>query len=125
MRRAISLLTILCALVLNLPQPAAAQVTGGAISGSIRNQVQEPVAGVKVTANNTATNQARTALTDEEGFYRLPALAVGQYEISFESDTYQKRVQQVTLRVNEDIRMDIELLAAGSSEETTVVATSA
>lgn len=125
MKRAISLLLIVGVLSLALSPVAVAQVTGGTISGTIRNQAQEPLVGVKITALNTATNQTRVTATDEDGVYRLPALAVGRYEITMEADTYQKRVQQVTLRVNEEARVDVEMVAVGSSEEATIVATSA
>jgi hypothetical protein len=124
MRKIISLIILVCAFTMGLPRPAISQVTGGTISGTIRNQVQEPVAGAKVTATNTGTNQSRTTLTDSQGFYRLPGLAVGQYELMIEADTYPKRFQQATLRVNEDMRLDAELLTPGSSEVSTVVAAS-
>lgn len=128
MKKTISLLMLISALAMNVVNPshrALAQVTGGVISGTVRNQAQEPLVGVKVTILNQATNQTRTTVTDEEGAYRLPALAVGQYEITMEAESYQKRVLQVTLRVNEEARLDAELTAVGSSEETTIVASSA
>lgn len=124
MKKAISLLIIACAIAVSLPLPTAAQITGGVISGTIRNPLREPVSGARVTATHTGTNQSRATVTDEEGVYRLPALPVGTYEITIEAESYQKTVQQVTLRVNEEARSDIELLATGSSEQSTVIASS-
>jgi hypothetical protein len=124
MKKNISLLIMICALCATLPQPLAAQITSGAIHGVIRNQLHEPVAGVKVTAVHSATNQARSTVTDEEGLYRFPSLAIGAYEITVEADNYQKTVQQVTLRVNEDAALEVELLAIGSTEQVNVVGTS-
>lgn len=113
-----------CFIVLSLPSQTAAQITGATVSGTVRNQLTEPVSGVKVTCTNRGTNQSRSTQTDEDGVYRLPALAVGAYEISFEADKYQTTIQQVTLRVNEEARVDIELRAAGSKEQISVTGTS-
>ncbi|HEU4388452.1 MAG TPA: TonB-dependent receptor [Blastocatellia bacterium] len=110
-----------CLVMLSLAPYAASQITGGSISGNVRNQVNEPVANAKVTCTNTGTNQSRSTTTDAEGFYRLPSIAVGTYEITIESDTYQTAVQQVTLRVNEDAKADIEMQVAGTSEQAKVV----
>jgi hypothetical protein len=125
MKKIISLLILVSAFTMGLPRFAFSQVTGGTISGTIRNQAQESLTGAKVTAINTDTNQSRTTLTDGEGFYRLSALAVGKYELTIEADTYQRRIQQVTVRVNEDARLDMELLVTGSNESTMVVAANA
>ena len=125
MKKIVSLIILVCTVSMVVPGNAFSQVTGGTISGTIRNQAQESVAGAKVTATNTATNQSRTTLTDGEGFYRLSALAVGKYELTIEADTYQKRIQQVTVRVNEDARLDADLVVTGSAEETTIVAANA
>ena len=121
----VSLLSIVCAIGLSMPIRLVAQITGGTVHGVVRNQLREPVAGVKVTATHTGTNQTRSTVTDDDGLYRLPSLAVGSYEITVEADTYQKAVQQVTLRVGEDASVDIELRASGSTEQVNVVGSSA
>lgn len=123
MKKTVSLLIIACAITLGFPYQAASQITGGTISGTIRNQLGEPVVGAKVICNNIGTNQSRSTTTDDEGVYRLPALAVGTYEITVEAETYQGTVQQITLRVNEDARVDVEMLVAGSKEQASVVGT--
>jgi hypothetical protein len=125
MKKTINLLLILCAVMLGMPRYGYAQGTGGSVHGVVRNQLREPVAGVKVTTTHTGTNQSRSTLTDEEGLYRLPSLAIGTYEITVEADTYRKTVQQVTLRVGEDAAVDIELQASGSAEQVNVVGNSA
>jgi hypothetical protein len=105
-----------------LPSSILSQGTGGAITGSVRNQAGEVVAGAKVTATNSGTSQARSVSTDQEGVYRLLALAVGTYEIVVESEGFAKVIRQVTIRVNEDARVDFELYVAGAVEQVNVVA---
>jgi hypothetical protein len=125
MKRILSLFSMVCLIALSFPVSLMAQITGGSIQGVVRNNLHEPLAGAKVTAVHLGTNQSRSTVTDEEGNYRLPSLAIGQYEVTIESATYQNMVQRVTLRVNEDARVDGELQVAGSNEQVTVVSSSA
>jgi hypothetical protein len=125
MKKSIKILLILCILTPGLSPHAVAQITGGTVHGAVRNQLREPIAGVKVTSTHLGTNHSRSTLTDEEGLYRFPSQAVGTYEITVEADTYQKNVQQVRLRVGEDATVDLELLVSGSTEQVNVVGSSA
>ena len=125
MKKLTNVLITLVALVASSVPQASAQITGGTVHGVVRNQLREPVADAKVTSVNTGTNQSRSTVTDAEGLYRLPSLSVGTYEITVEADTYQKTVQQVTIRVNEDAGVDVELPAVGSSERISIVGSSA
>src|SRR5262249_1455039 len=119
MRNLTILLFTLLALTLFAPG-AGAQITGGAIHGTVRNQLGEPVAGAKVTSIHTATNQQRSTVTNDQGVYRIPSLAVGAYDVIVQAGSYQKSSQQVTLQVNEDAGVDVELLAMGAGEQVTV-----
>src|SRR3979411_2626021 len=51
--------------------PAAAQMTRGAVSGTVRDATGALVPGATVTVTNTDTNQAKSAVTDAKGFYRV------------------------------------------------------
>ncbi len=110
--------------IFSLPLCVFSQTTGGAVTGTVRNQTGEMITGAKVTATNTGTNQTRSVETDQEGVYRLPLLPVGVYEITVESDGFGKVVRQLTLRVNEDARVDFQLDVAGAVEQVNVVAAS-
>src|SRR5216684_4139352 len=82
----------------------------GAIQGSVVDQTGSAVAGASVTVRNQATNQARTILTNAEGFFRAGELPVGQYELRVGSPGFSPyannaimisigRVIQVTVRL--------------------------
>jgi hypothetical protein len=124
MKRLMIVLIVSLALMSSPVRLAAAQITGGTIQGVVRNQLGEPVAGAKVTSVNTGTNQSRSTVTDDEGRYRLPSHAVGSYEITIEAEKYQALVQRVTLRVNEESRVDAELQVVGNREQTSIVSAS-
>src|SRR5439155_12897670 len=51
------------------------------ISGTVKDQSGAVLPGVQVTATQTATGLARSAVTDEAGSYVLPNLPVGPYKL--------------------------------------------
>src|SRR2546427_3139216 len=51
------------------------------ISGTVKDQTGAVLPGVQVTATQTATGLARSAVTDETGSYVLPNLPVGPYKL--------------------------------------------
>src|SRR5256886_335058 len=51
------------------------------ISGTVKDQSGAVLPGVQVTATQTATGLARSAVTDETGSYVLPNLPVGPYKL--------------------------------------------
>ena len=66
-----------------------AQLPTGTILGQVKDASGAVVAGAKVTARDTDTGQTRTAVTGDDGAYRLDALPVGNYEITAEKDGFQ------------------------------------
>src|SRR3954469_8015594 len=51
------------------------------ISGTVKDQSGAVLPGVEITATQTDTGVARTAVTNETGSYVLPNLAVGPYRL--------------------------------------------
>src|SRR5262245_41561706 len=62
----------------------ALQLPTGTILGVVKDPSGAVLPGVSVTVRNTDTGAMRTALTSEDGGYRIPALAVGRYDITVE-----------------------------------------
>src|SRR5438128_5369199 len=79
---------------------ACAQATGQ-ISGTVRDQSGAVLPGVEVTATQTETGIARTAITNETGSYNLPNLALGPYRIEASLTGFRTFVQTgIVLQVN-------------------------
>jgi hypothetical protein len=85
MKRTLTPLVLACLVMLGVPHHAVSQITAGTLSGEVRNNANEPVSGAKVTVRSLSTNQSRSALTDDEGAYRVSAVPVGAYEITIEA----------------------------------------
>ena len=109
------LCTLLCLFVLAGGTTAAAQ-TSGTIQGTVRDQ-DGVVPGVTVTLRNVETNTTRTLATDSVGAYRFLNLPVGNYELTAELTGFSKHVRSgVTLSLNQDAVVDVELRPAAISE---------
>ena len=100
--------------------PVHAQVSAE-LSGTVRDQTGATIANATVSAKNIDTGALRSILTDGEGRYRFPSLAVGQYEISSAKPGFTEEVRTgVHLVVGQSATVDITLSLGESSQQVTV-----
>jgi protocatechuate 3,4-dioxygenase beta subunit len=78
------------ALIAVAPRPSAAQLERSTVSGTVIDQQGGVIPGVTVTAISRQTNQARSTVTDASGFYSLPQLTPGQYDVTAELDGFRR-----------------------------------
>src|SRR3954470_287197 len=102
----------------------SAAVTGN-ISGVIKDSSQAPVAHADVVATETATNFMRRVISDNNGEYRLLALPPGQYTVTATATGFEKFVTTgITLQVNDQLHLDVNLQIGTVREAITVEANS-
>src|SRR5262245_43547058 len=111
------LLSLAAAGLLAFPLSATAQMTRSAISGTVRD-----AQGANVTVTNVATNSTRSAVTDHQGFYRVPALEPGTYHVKTELSGF-KAVENRDVRVVAagEVTINVDLKVAGVGEAIEVV----
>jgi hypothetical protein len=78
------------ALLALAPRPSAAQLERSTVSGTVVDQQGGVIPGVTVTATSLQTRQPRSTVTDASGFYNLPGLTPGQYDVAAELDGFKK-----------------------------------
>src|SRR5439155_17443841 len=101
-------------------------VVTGSISGTVRDSSGAVIPDVSVEARNTQTGVAQTIQTDSVGFYNFPALAVGQYDVSFEKSGFVAyRQTGLVINVDTALRVDAVLQVGLQKQEVTVVAAAA
>src|SRR2546425_13247555 len=61
---------------------ASAQVTGGTISGSVTDPSGAAVPGASVSILSRAKGETRTATSNDNGFYSVPNLTPGNYDVT-------------------------------------------
>jgi hypothetical protein len=111
-------------LFLLLPVLAAllsAQEFRSTLTGRVLDPSGAPVPNVKLTITNTDTGAPFDAVSSADGFYTVPFLAPGPYEIRAELSGFKRYVHsginiQTGAAVTEDVRLEI-----GSTSESVVV----
>jgi carboxypeptidase family protein len=99
-----------------------AQSTTATVQGLVVDQQKAVVPGVTVTARNLETNATRSAISNDEGLYRIPNLPVGTYEVSAELGGFARYAQSgITLSLNQTAAVDITMKPAGVSQEVSVI----
>jgi hypothetical protein len=109
-----------------VPSVGFAQMTRGSIAGVVRDASGAVVPGATVTVTNVATNAALTAVTDGEGFYRVPALEPGVYTVNSELSGFRKvETRDVAVRTAQETPLDFKMDPAGIGETVQVTAEAA
>ncbi|MEX2262942.1 MAG: TonB-dependent receptor [Bryobacteraceae bacterium] len=97
--------------------------TSATISGYAKDSSGAFVGSVRVTVANELTGAVRQTVTDAAGFYQVLALVSGTYTIDAESPGFKRyRNTGVVLRVDENVRADINLQIGEVTESVEVTA---
>src|SRR6267143_4313490 len=79
------------------------------------------VPGVSVTAKHTDSGLTRTVITNETGSYRMPALPVGEYEVTAELSGFKQQVRRgINLVVTQEAVVNFTLEVGDLKENVTV-----
>ncbi len=103
---------------------AAAQTLGG-ITGIVTDTSGAVVANATVTITHSGTAATREVKTNDAGVFSFPALNPGMYEAKVTAPGFKTSVQRdITLEVQQTLRLDFEL-AVGQVTESVEVSASA
>ena len=119
----LSSLSILLVAVLTLS--LLAQAPTGTISGVVTDDSGAVIPGARVTITNKATNSARTASMNAEGFFTAPALNVGDYEVRAEVKGFRTLVRAATVQAGESTQVNMRMSIGQAQEVVTVDAATA
>ncbi len=87
-----------------------AQVAGATLSGLITDSSGAAIASATVTAKNLGTGELREVETNGEGFYTLPNLLPGSYDITVTAKQFTKTVQKgIVLTVGAQQALNLSL----------------
>src|SRR5882724_9617838 len=121
----ISLLTSISTF-LSFQSTASAQAVAVAqVSGTVMDSTGKVVPGAQVTMTETDKHLVRTTTTDAEGgFYTLPNLPVGPYQLVVSAPGFKNYVQSgIVLQVNNNIQINVTMEVGSLSEKVEVSAT--
>jgi hypothetical protein len=99
------------------PLPLHAQVTGATISGTIIDATGGVIAGAEVTVTNTATGIIRSTMADSAGFYTVPNLIPGPYQVKVSAKGFTTAIQSnLTLAVGAQQSLNIPMKVGETSQ---------
>jgi len=96
----------------------------GSLSGTVTDPGGGLLAGAHVVVTDIQTNATRTFVTDERGEYRVLLLPPGAYRIEASLAGFKTAVREnIVLRVDDRLRVDLTLQIGEVAERITVTAT--
>ncbi|MCS7026526.1 MAG: Plug and carboxypeptidase regulatory-like domain-containing protein [Bryobacteraceae bacterium] len=110
-------------LVLASPLGTQAQTLRAFLTGTVADENHQPVPSARIRLIHEETGTVRSVTPDAQGVFTVAQLSPGPYQLEAESAGYQSVVQNFTLRVNQELRLDIVLIRAGRTETINVTAT--
>jgi hypothetical protein len=108
-------LIVLIAFLLGAQSPA--QTTNGLMTGTITDAAGAVVAGAQVNVTNQGTSELRTTTTDSNGYYIVPQLPPGIYDISIKKQGFATVDRpNVQLQVNQNATLDFKLPVSSTAQ---------
>jgi hypothetical protein len=105
--------------------PVAAQGTTGSINGTVTDNTGAVLPGVTVSATGPAIMGAQTAITNDQGQYRFPALPPGTYRVEYQLAGFSTVVREgIIVSVGFTAGVNVQLQLATLNETVTVTGAS-
>jgi len=115
-----SLLIAMAALVA-FASAIAAQVTGGAVTGTVLDPSGAAVAGANVLLKDKARGHDFTAVTTSAGSYEFPNVPTGTYTMTVTATGFAESNGEVIVNLNQKATANVTLNVAGASAVVNVV----
>jgi hypothetical protein len=88
---------------------ASAQVNTADILGTVSDSAGAVLPNAKVSVQNLATNEVKTATTNASGDYVFNLMQPGQYTITVEAPSFKKSLVNLTVSAGDRARANVEL----------------
>ena len=110
------------ALLISIAVAAAAQSLHGTIAGTVTDESGKALGEARVRLEEAETGRVRTAMA-ADGDFRIPLLPAGRYRLQVDRSGFQTRMLDLNLLINQEIRVDVQMLSSGRAENIEVRAT--
>src|ERR1019366_6920666 len=107
-------------LYLLLAAPSWAQVVKGAIQGNFVDPTGKVVPGAEVVVLDPATSSTGKGISDDTGFFRIPLLAVGTYNLTVTKPGF-RQLSMTGVLVNSAAITNVGVLHLQVGQVTTII----
>ncbi len=123
LRPVLQALLLLCALLL-ASRPAHSQVTGATLSGTIKDASDQILPQASITVTSGATGEVRQIDANGSGFYVVPNLQPGSYDVAVSAKGFSRQVRTgIVLTVGAAQELNFTLQVGSMSQTVEVNAT--
>src|SRR5215472_6783640 len=109
-----------CSLALILSLSAAAQISGGSITGTVTDSTGAVVPGVSVQIVSQGTNIVNTLTTTSSGLFNQPNLDPGNYVLTLKAAGFATMITQALVDVGHNTVLAIQLRPSVAEQTVTV-----
>ena len=103
---------------------SALGAANGCLSGTVRDPSGSVIQAATITLVNTGLNSTYTTVSNVQGYYSFPNLAVGHYDMTIEASGFTTQ-KKTDVKIDTDAAVTIDaVLQLGQQSETVVVNTS-
>src|SRR5438093_6621817 len=100
-----------------------AQTVGASLQGIVTDSTGAPVPNATIVVIGVATGGTRELKTDSAGYYRVPVLPPGEYEVHISQTGFQPVARRgIQLTVGQNAVIDLQLEVGRLAQELTVTA---
>lgn len=102
------------ATIATIAGPANAQNTTGNIRGYVRGPNATIITDAQIAARNVELGQTRTVGTNSSGFYNIPGLRPGRYEVTIRRLGFTAQTRTVNVPIAQTVTLDVQLVEAAT-----------
>lgn len=93
----------------------------GSIGGITQDEKHQALPAVALTIQDTQSSLKRTLTSGSDGLFEFSGLPPGDYKLSAELANFQRRELQITLEVNQRLRIDMVLMVGSLIEQVDII----
>jgi len=116
---ALSVALALVAFLLAAP-PLVGQTVSGTVTGTVTDPTGAIVKGAAVTVKNSQTGELRTGVSNDAGYFSIPALPPGPYMLDAKIKGFQEETSSLIVSVGQTLTINLKLSVGSASEKVDV-----
>jgi hypothetical protein len=113
------------AMLATIAGPATAQTTTSTIRGYVRAGNAAPITDAQIAARSLELNQTRSVVTNASGFYSIPGLRPGRYEVTIRRIGFTAQTRAIDVPIAQTVTLDVQLQDAATQLSTVTVTATA